>query len=150
MSQSLAKMHVHLVFSTKGRAPLIDDAVREPLHRYMAVVLRNLDCPALIINSVEDHAHVLFELARTVALSQMVEDVKKSSSRWIKTQGDRYASFAWQGGYSAFAVSASNVDRVRAYVANQREHHRVRSFQDELRRFFDRHGVQFDERYVWD
>jgi hypothetical protein len=80
----------------------------------------------------------------------VVEEVKTSSSKWIKTQGHPYASFAWQAGYGAFAVSESNVDAVRAYIANQREHHRVTSFQDEYRTFLERHKVEFDERYVWD
>ncbi|MGH8020992.1 MAG: IS200/IS605 family transposase [Opitutaceae bacterium] len=149
MSQSLARLHVHLVFSTKNRAPKLSDTIRDALHRYMAVVLRNLDCPATLINSVEDHVHLLFELARTVAVSTVVEEVKKSSSKWIKTQGAG-SDFAWQAGYGAFAVSRSNIDSVRDYVANQREHHRKRSFQEEYRAFLERHGIDFDERYVWD
>lgn len=150
MPQSLACLHVHLVFSTKRREPLIDNGVRESLHRYMAVVLGNMKCPALLVNSVEDHAHVLFELARTVAVSAAVEEVKSSSSKWIKTQGDRLAGFAWQAGYGAFAVSRSNVDAVRAYIADQRAHHRETTFQDEYRALLRKHGVEFDERYVWD
>jgi len=147
MPQSLARLHVHLVFSTKRRAPLITDAVRDALHRYMAVVLQNLGCPAALINSGEDHVHILFELGRTVALSTAVEEVKKASSKWIKTQG---AEFSWQAGYGAFAVSESNVPAVREYIANQREHHRVKSFQEEFRTFLERHQITYDERYVWD
>ena len=150
MSQSLAKIYLHLVFSTKLRAPLIQDAVRDSLHGYMATVLTNLGCHAVLINSVEDHIHILFELARTVTVSQVVEDVKKSSSKWVKTQPGVDEGFAWQSGYGVFSVSASNVPTVREYVANQREHHRTRSFQDELRALFEKHGVQYDERYVWD
>jgi REP element-mobilizing transposase RayT len=99
---------------------------------------------------VEDHAHLLFDLARTVSISQVVEDVKKSSSKWIKTQGAEFAAFAWQSGYGAFAVSESNVESVRQYIANQREHHQKKTFQDEYRAFLKRHNVAFDERYVWD
>jgi REP element-mobilizing transposase RayT len=150
MPQSLARLHVHLVFSTKQRTPWLTDAVRDSLHRYMAVVLADLGCPAVLINSVEDHVHVLFDLGRTVSVSQAVEAVKSSSSKWIKTQGPEFARFAWQAGYGAFAVSESNVLAVRDYVADQREHHRKRSFQDELRAFLERHGISFDERYVWD
>lgn len=98
MSQSLARLHVHLIFSTKHRERLITDAVRDSLHAYMATVLQNLGCAPMLINSVEDHVHILFELARTVSVSQAVEDVKKSSSKWIKTQGNELAGFAWQGG----------------------------------------------------
>ncbi len=150
MPQSLARLRIHLVFSTKNRAPLIDDAIRDSLHRYMAVVLENLGCPATLINSVEDHVHILFELARTVTVSQAVEEVKKTSSKWIKTQGAQFATFAWQAGYGAFAVSESNVPAVRDYIARQRDHHRKKTFQDEYLAFLERHGIAFDERYVWD
>jgi REP element-mobilizing transposase RayT len=150
MPQSLARLHIHLVFSTKNREPLIADPVRDSLHRYMASVLQNLGCAPVLINSVEDHAHLLFDLARTISISQAVEDVKKSSSKWIKTQGQEFAGFAWQAGYGAFAVSESNVETVRAYIANQREHHWTKTFQEEYRAFLERHNVAFDERYVWD
>jgi len=150
MPQSLARIHVHLVFSTKNREPLLSDAVRPALHAYLATVLQNLGCPAVLINSVADHVHVLFELARTVALSAAVEDVKKSSSKWIKTQDPALAGFAWQAGYGAFAVSESNVAAVQEYIARQQEHHRKKSFQEEYRAFLERHRVAFDERYVWD
>ncbi len=150
MPQSLARLHVHLVFSTKNRDPLITDGVRGSLHAYMATVLQNLGCAPVLINSMEDHIHLLFDLARTVAVSHVVEDVKKSSSKWIKTQGEVFATFAWQAGYGAFAVSESMVETVRNYVANQAEHHRKRTFQDELREFYKRHRIVFDERYIWD
>lgn len=150
MPQSLARLHIHLVFSTKNREPLITDPVRDSLHAYMATVLQNLGCTPVLINSVEDHAHLLFDLSRTVSISQVVEDVKKASSKWIKTQGAAFAAFAWQSGYGAFAVSESNVETVHEYIANQREHHRKKSFQDEYRQFLERHGIAFDERYVWD
>ena len=109
MPQSLAHLHVHLVFSTKNREPFLTDSVCEVLHAYMSTVLKNLGCVPVLINSVEDHVHLLFDLARTASVSQVVEDVKKSSSKWIKTQGIEFAAFAWQAGYGAFAVSASNV-----------------------------------------
>jgi len=150
MPQSLARLHVHLVFSTKNREPFITDAVRDALHAYMATVLQNLGCAPVLINSVEDHAHLLFDLSRTVSISQAVEDVKKASSKWIKTQGPEFAGFAWQSGYGAFAASESNVEAVHEYVAKQREHHRKKSFQEEYRQFLERHRIAFDERYVWD
>ena len=150
MPQSLARLHIHLVFSTKNRETLIADLVRDSLHRYMASVLQNLGCAPVLINSVEDHAHLLFDLARTVSISQVVEEVKKSSSKWIKTQGLEFAGFAWQAGYGAFAVSESNVGTVRTYIANQREHHRTKTFQEEYRALLERHNVTFDESYVWD
>jgi REP element-mobilizing transposase RayT len=150
MPQSLARLHVHLIFSTKHREGFLHDAVRDSLHRYMATVLQNLGCPPVLINSVGDHVHILFELGRTVAVSTVVEEVKKTSSKWIKTQGGEFAEFAWQAGYGVFAVSESNVAAVREYIAGQPEHHRQRSFQEEYRSFLQRHRVAFDERYVWD
>ena len=150
MPQSLARLHVHLVFSTKHREPFITDAVRASLHAYMATVLQNLGCAPVLINSVEDHAHVLFDLARTVSVRQVVEDVKKSSSKWIKTLGPEFAGFTWQAGYGAFAVSASKVEAVRDYIANQREHHLTKTFQEEYRTFLEQHHIAYDEHYVWD
>jgi len=150
MPQSLARLHIHLIFSTKNRERVLHDQIRGPLHAYMATVLQNLGCPPDLINSMEDHVHILFELGRTVAVSAAVEQVKKSSSKWIKTQGPEFNAFAWQAGYGAFSVSESNVAAVRDYIANQQEHHRDRSFQEEYRIFLNRHKITFDERYVWD
>jgi putative transposase len=150
MPQSLARIHIHLIFSTKNRRPLISDSIRQALHSYVAVVLQNMNCPAILINSVPDHIHILFELARTVAISNVVEEIKTSSSKWIKTQGAEFESFSWQAGYGAFAVSVSNVQPVRDYIANQAEHHRIKPFQEEYRAFLVKHGVRFDEQYVWD
>ena len=150
MPHSLARLYVHLIFSTKHRERLITDRVRDSLHAYMATVLKHFGCPTVLINSLDDHVHILFELARTVAVSQAVEEVKTTSSKWIKTQGAEFAGFAWQTGYGAFSVSESIVPAVRDYVANQREQHRVRSFQEEYRTFLEKHGVAYDERFVWD
>jgi putative transposase len=150
MPQSLARLCIHLVFSTKNRAPILHDYIRSDLHAYMATTLKNLDCPALIINSVDDHAHVFLSLGRTIPVSQVVENLKKSSSKWIKTQGEEFSDFSWQAGYGAFSVSESNVPAVREYIESQAEHHRTVSFQDEYRAFLNKHGIHFDERYVWD
>jgi putative transposase len=150
MPQSLARLQVHLVFSTKHRDRTITDTVRSTLHAYMATVLQRIDCPAELINSVEDHVHILFNQARTVAMSTVVEEVKKSSSKWIKTQGSEFANFSWQAGYGVFSVSESNAQMVRDYIAKQQEHHRRATFQDEYRLLLERHRIAFDERYVWE
>jgi putative transposase len=150
MPQSLARLHIHLILSTKNREPILHDAVRNALHGYMATVLQNLGCPPVLINSVADHVHILFELGRTVAVSDAVEQVKKISSKWIKTQGPEFARFTWQAGYGAFAVSQSNVTAVRQYIAAQQQHHHKKSFQEEYRAFLQRHRVPFDENYLWD
>lgn len=150
MPQSLANLYVHLIFSTKDRYPFLAEEVRPDVHAYMATVLANLNSPAVLINSMPDHVHVLFNMGRTVSLAQVVEDVKKSSSRWMKTQGSGFTKFSWQAGYGAFSVSESNTPKVANYIRNQEEHHRVKSFQDEYREFLVKHQVAFDERYVWD
>ncbi len=150
MPQSLSSLHVHLIFSTKHRKPLISDPIRDELHAYMATVFKGLNCVPRLINSVDDHIHALFDLSRTHAVSDVIKDVKSSSSKWIKSKGDEFNTFAWQAGYGAFAVSESNVAKVIDYIENQHEHHRTRSFQEEFRSFLIRHKIEFDERYVWD
>jgi len=150
MPQSLANIYVHLIFSTKERFPFLSPEVRPDLHSYMSTVLANLNSPAVLINSVEDHVHILFNMGRTVTLAQVVEDVKKSSSKWIKTQRLSFSKFAWQAGYGGFSVSESNTPKVANYIQNQEEHHRVKSFQEEYREFLTKHKIQYDERYVWD
>ncbi|MCC7495115.1 MAG: IS200/IS605 family transposase [Fimbriimonadaceae bacterium] len=150
MPQSLARLHIHLVFSTKYREPLISDGIRDALHAYLAAVLCDLRCAPVRINSVADHTHLLFDLARTLALCDVVERVKTSSSKWMKTKGSECAGFAWQAGYGAFAVSETGVAAVRAYIANQQHHHLTVSFQDEYRQLLGQHRMEYDEQYVWD
>jgi len=148
MPQSLANILIHVIWSTKERHPFVSDAVRPNMHGYMAGILKNLESPALIINSVNDHVHVLCQLSKNLAACKLVEEVKKSSSKWMKEQG--ISDFAWQNGYGVFSVSQSNVDAVRKYIENQPEHHRKRDFEDEFREFCQKHNVSLDERYVWD
>jgi REP element-mobilizing transposase RayT len=150
MAQSLAKIYVHLIFATRNREPLLRDSVREDLHGYLGGILRDLDSPFAAINSEPDHVHVLFVLARTRALSELVGQLKRGSSAWLKTQGTAFNAFHWQNGYGAFSVSQSSVDEVCDYIRRQREHHQRVSFQDEFRAFLRRYEIEFDERYVWD
>jgi putative transposase len=150
MPQSLANIYIHLIFSTKERFPFLLKEVRPDIHAYMATVLANLHSPAVLINSVEDHVHILFNMGRTVTLAQVVEEVKKSSSKWIKTQDALFSKFAWQAGYGGFSVSESNAPKVANYIQNQEEHHRAKTFQEEYREFLAKHKIPFDERYVWD
>ena len=151
MPQSLARVVLHVVFSTKNREPFLkDDDVRNRLHAYMAGVLQRMGCEPILIGGVEDHVHVLCNLSRTVTIAQLVEEAKKSPSKWVKEQGPQYREFFWQSGYGAFSVSQSNVEQVRAYIATQGEHHRKVSFQDEFRALCRKHGVEIDERYAWD
>ena len=129
---------------------MITDSVREALHSYSATVLKANASHPVLINSVEDHIHLLFDLGRTAALSKVVAEVKAGSSRWIQSQGTEFSQFAWQAGYGAFAVEPNSLDMVREYIANQKEHHKVVSFQDEYRKFLSENGIAFDERYMWE
>lgn len=150
MPQSLSKLNVHLVFSTKHRTPFITPEYRPALHEYVGGILRRLECPAIVSGSHVDHMHSLFLLSRTITVADVVEEVKKGSSSWMKTQGPDLADFYWQTGYSAFAVSESSVASVKQYIEQQEEHHRKITFQDEYRILLRKHQVEFDERYVWD
>ncbi len=150
MPQSLSRVLLHLTFSTKHRARVLSPEIRAELFPYLAVVLNDHDCPSLRIGGVEDHVHLLFGLSRTQTISQIVEIVKTSSSKWIKTKGPQFDDFHWQAGYGAFSVSQSHADEVIAYITNQAEHHRTITFQEEFRRILERYQIAFDERYVWD
>lgn len=150
MPQSLSCVLIHLVFSTKNREPWIRENIEQELHAYLGGILRDLECPSLVIGGTADHVHFLFRLARTKAISAVVEEVKTGSSKWIKTQGPAFQQFHWQAGYGAFSIGQSGVDRLKQHIASQREHHYGRSFQDEFREFLTRYEIPFDERYVWD
>jgi len=149
MPQSLSQIYIHLVFSTKNRQPFIADEIAPDLYAYMAKVFYD-ECrsPAKIIGGVEDHIHALFNLSRTWCTADVVEAIKTSTSKWMKTQDVR--RFAWQTGYGAFSVSRSNIGAVQSYIRNQREHHRKQDFKDEYRGLLKKHDVEYDERYVWD
>ena len=150
MSQSLVKNLVHLVYSTKHREPLIPKEHRDALFAYQAGIFKHWESPALAIGGVPDHVHALFALSKNHPLKKVVEEVKKGSSKWMKSDGPRIPQFTWQAGYAAFSVSQSSLEGVQHYISQQDEHHRKMTFQDELRALFNRHGIAFDERYVWD
>ena len=150
MAQSLSNILLHIVFSTKHRKPLIDFAIEPELFKYFATACRTLDCPTHAIGGADDHVHIACSLSRTIAVSKLVQEIKQDSSKWIKTKHDRYAVFAWQNGYGAFSVGQSQLGDLRGYVANQRDHHRHVSFQDEFRQICEKYGVKLDERYAWE
>ena len=150
MSQSLANIVVHLVFSTKDRRPFIRDEERGELHAYITGVLKNHDSMLIKINSVRDHIHILFAQSKNHAPAKIVEQVKTASSGWIKTLDPWYHDFAWQGGYGEFSVSPMHVMAVREYIRQQPKHHQEEDFQTEYRRFCEKNGKPLDERYAWD
>jgi REP element-mobilizing transposase RayT len=151
MPQSLAKILLHTVFSTKERRPFLrDPALRDELHRYLGGILKQLDCQPIIVGGVEDHVHLLSTLWRTCQPAEMVKEVKRGSSLWLKERDPTLREFCWQNGYGVFSIGFSQIKDVRDYIAGQEAHHREVSFQDELRALLRRYEIAFDERYVWD
>ena len=152
MSQSLAKVIVHITYSTKHRKPWLNDpALRSQLYAYNATILKEeVDSPAILINGFEDHLRILCLLSRKFAIMDVIKASKTETSKWIRKQGMAYGDFQWQAGYGIFSVSQSNVEQVKRYIANQQDHHKRISFQDEFRELCKRHGIEIDEQYVWD
>ena len=150
MPQSLASLLIHIIFSTKDRLPFIDAKVEGELYRYLSSVFVACESPALKIGGTTNHVHILCRLSRARPLSDVIEKVKTSSSKWIKMKGATYRKFFWQNGYAAFSIGQSGVSRLISYMETQKEHHKKRSFQDELRAFLRNYDVAYDERYLWD
>ena len=151
MPQSLSAVYVHFVFSTKDRVPSFASAsLRANLHAYIASVSGQLDCPAIEVGGVADHVHVLTRMSREVSQAEWIKEVKRVSSRLMKTQGREHENFQWQGGYAAFSVSQSNVARASDYVAKQESHHARFDYRAELETLLRRHGVEWDQRHLWD
>jgi REP element-mobilizing transposase RayT len=150
MPQSLTKVYVHIVFSTKDRHPLITNKIKAELYDYLGGICKNLECNPVRVGGYYNHIHVLCILSKKLALIKLVEEIKKSSSKWIKTKGNEFSGFYWQNGYSAFSVNPSQTDIVTKYIDNQEEHHRKKTFEEECRAFFKKYRIDFDEKYVWD
>jgi putative transposase len=150
VSQSLSNILLHIIFSTKNREPWIQPEIENELYAYLALVFRECNCPAILINGAADHVHALCVLSRTITVADLLETVKKRSSKWIKTQGAFYQNFAWQAGYGAFSLGESNKASAVKYIQNQKEHHRVKTFQEEFREFLKAYQISYDEKYVWD
>jgi putative transposase len=150
MPQSLDHVLLHLVFSTKDRVACLDASIRPAFHAYLATVARNAGCECPRVGGVADHVHLAIRFSRTITIAALVEELKTSSSRWLKTQFPALSGFAWQRGYGVFSVGPADLDALLAYIDNQEEHHRTRTFEEEYRAFLTKYGVAFDERYVWD
>ena len=151
MTQTLTKLWVHIIFSTKNRQPFLDNPqIRGEMFAYPAEVTRDMNSPSTIVGGMEDHVHILCLQHKNITLPDLVGKLKRTSSKWIKSKGREYADFYWHSGYGAFSVSQSAVPDVKNYIANQQEKHRDMSFQEEFRLYLKRHGVVFDERYVWE
>ena len=151
MSQSLSQVYLHVVFSTKNRHVSSRIATCERgLMRISRAACRNLDSPSIIAGGVEDHVHILCRLAKTLSVSDFIRELKRESSKWLKEQSPELSSFFWQGGYGAFSISPGHVEDLKRYIANQEEHHKTETFQEEFRRLLRLYGIEFDEKYVWD
>lgn len=150
MAQSLSKVYVHITFSTKNRQSLIDDNIKPLLFEYLGGICKGLECNPLRVGGYFDHVHIICLLSRKVAQMKLLEELKKQSSKWIKTKGQVYSNFYWQDGYGIFSVNPSETDVVVNYIINQMEHHKKVSFQDEFKAFLKKYKVEYDEKYVWD
>jgi len=150
MPQSLSLILVHLVFSTKDRLPFIGASVRDGLHAFLAGVARTAGCECFRVGGTTDHVHVAVRLSRTLTVAQLIEDLKTTSSKWMKQQSAKLGAFAWQRGYGAFSVGTGDQQALLEYIDNQEEHHRTRTFQEEYRAFLNKYGISYDEHYVWD
>jgi putative transposase len=151
VSQSLAQIYLHIVFSTKHRQPfLIDRELRERTHAYLVGVCRNLESPPLRVGGVEDHVHVLCCLSKVLSPSELVRELKRESSKWLKEQSTDLANFYWQNGYGMFSLSHGHVPALITYIANQEEHHREEKFQDEFLRLLKLNGSNYDPERLWD
>jgi len=150
MAQSLSSILIHLVFSTKLREPFITSEIEPELYAYLSTVFHGCKLPSLLIGGNRDHIHALFSLYRTASVADIVEEVKTSSSKWIKKKGPEFRSFHWQAGYGAFSIGQSSLAKVREYIANQKDHRRRGTFQDEYQALLKKYEIEYDEQYVWD
>ena len=151
MASSFACVWLHLVFSTKYREPTLSNpAFRKRLHAYQASILQRIECEPTIVNGVEDHVHLLFALARTKTIAEVVEEVKRVSSKWARKHQDGQENFSWQRGYAVFGVSRDDLDATRSYIENQERHHAHRTFKDELLEQLSQHGIAPADESVWD
>ena len=141
---------MHIVFSTKNHQRWIDDKLKAVLHAYLAGICRKLGSEAYRVGGTDDHVHIACSLPRTLTVSKLMEEIKKSSSAWVKTQGKAYDRFSWQAGYGAFSLGQSQMPALLRYIDGQKAHHRTQAFKEEFQAFLHKYGVEFDENYVWD
>ena len=150
MGQSLVKIYIHIIFSTKNRVPMIHPPVEAELHSYIGGICNKLECQVIKVGGYTDHIHLLCMLSKKITLIKLLEEIKSHSSKWIKSKGEGYKNFYWQDGYGAFSVNPSEVDTVTAYISNQHQHHSKKTFQDEYRIFLKKYNFEYDEKYVWE
>ena len=150
MGQSLSNILTHIIFSTKDRQSFIHERIELRLYHYIKAICQDHECPLLQIGAISDHVHLLVNLSRKHTLSKFVNEIKSHSSKWIKTIDKDSQNFAWQSGYGAFSVGQLEYQKVMDYIFNQKEHHKVISFQEEYLRFLKTYGMNDDEKYLWE
>ena len=151
MGQSLSKIFVHSIFSTKNRYPFLHNKnIRNEMHSYLGGACNKLECPVLIVGGVSDHVHIVYMLKRTMTNADLIGEIKRESSKWIKKKGLMLSKFSWQNGYGSFSIGLSEIERIKNYIKGQEEHHKKVTFQEEYLEHLNAYGVDYDERYVWD
>ncbi len=148
MPQSLSKVIIHIVFSTKNRMPFLNGNIRLKAHAYIATIIRDMNSNAYRVGGTENHVHIACSLARTISQSDFLKKIKSSSSKWIKAQGIH--GFYWQKGFGIFSVSSSHLPVLLEYIDNQKEHHKNISFKDEFRKLLKKYNIEYDEKYIWE
>lgn len=149
MAQTLTRLLVHTIFSTKNRANLIPPEIEPELYAYIGGICRNSQSVLLGGGGTANHVHLLVSLSKTGSLADLMMDVKKDSSKWIKTKADYFAGFQWQEGYGGFTIGQSQVEDLKGYFARQKEHHCTTTFEEEFIAFLKKYDVPYDERYIW-
>lgn len=149
MAQSLSKLYVHLIFHIKTSSVKIREEDEKRLYAYMGSVIKSNESIPILINGIENHVHILCVMSKNIALSKLMEEIKRHSSRWIKGINNYYGKFAWQGGYGGFSVSPSLHDITKRYIENQKEHHKKVTFQEEYLMFLKQYRIEYNENYVW-
>ncbi len=150
MPQSLANTLVHIVFSTKFRQEFIDKNIEAALFNHIGGTCKSLRCNTIIVGGYRNHVHIFCRLNRSITQAGLVKEIKVSSSKWIKTQGEKYQNFRWQVGYAIFSVSPSKVHSLKKYIKEQEQHHLQMNFEKEYINALEDHGIAYDEKYVWD
>jgi len=150
MPNTYTQLYYHAVFSTKNRFPFIDESVEKRMYPYFRGIAEGIGCALVTGNGAADHVHLLMRAPARLSVSSMLQSMKADSSKWVHDTFEHLSKFEWQVGYSAFSVSSSAVEKVREYIRNQKKHHAKVSFHDELRRLLEEHGIEYDERYLWD
>jgi REP element-mobilizing transposase RayT len=149
MAHSFTNLPVHIIFSTKEHQPFLDDEIRPDVFAYLGGIIRRLGGQALLVGGTADHVHALVLLPATLAVAELLRDLKANASGWVHKRWPARAAFGWQVGYGAFGVSLSNVPAVKAYIARQAQHHRKVTFEEEFLAFLKKHGIAYDPRYLW-